>query len=83
MNFSDAQLTDNVAIEGITEDYVWYHSKLLMDKMGSWTNDFQKLVGVMEARHKEHLKLVEDLVMERKMLKSEIAALKAIAVAKE
>jgi hypothetical protein len=77
MNFADMELTDNIAVEGITEDYVWYHSKLLTDKMSNWAHDFQKLVGVMEARHKEHLKLIEGLVMERKMLKSEIATLKA------
>jgi hypothetical protein len=76
-------IKDNVTVEGITADHVWYNAKLLADKMTFWTHDFQKLVSVMEARHKEHLKMIGDLMMERKVLKSEIAELKTRAVAKE
>jgi len=83
MNFADMELTGDIKVEGITADHVWYHSKLLTDRMSTWSHDFQKLVGVMEERHKEHLKMISDLLTERAVLKSEIAALKAIAVAKE
>ena len=44
--------TDSVTVEGITDEYVWYHAKLLSAKMSQWDNDFQKLVKVMESRHK-------------------------------
>ena len=64
--------TDSITIEGITEDYVWYHAKLLTAKMSQWDNDFQKLVQVMESRHKEHLRMLESLMMENKMLKSQL-----------
>jgi hypothetical protein len=55
--------------EGITEDYVWYQARLLTNKMNSWGADFDKLVGVMEARHKEQLKIIRDLLDEIQELK--------------
>jgi hypothetical protein len=73
----DLQLKDNVAVEGITADHVWYNADLLTRNMSSWAHDFQKLVSVMEARHKEHLQMIGDLLMERTALKSEIAAFKS------
>jgi hypothetical protein len=56
-------------VEGITADYVWYQSKLLTNKMNEWQLEFDKVVGVMEARHKEHLKSIGDLLDEIKKLK--------------
>ena len=56
-------------VEGITADYVWYQSKLLTNKMNEWQLEFDKVVGVMEARHKEHLKIIGDLLDEIKKLK--------------
>jgi hypothetical protein len=56
-------------VEGITADYVWYQSKLLTNKMNEWQLEFDKVVGVMEARHKEHLKIISDLLDEIKKLK--------------
>ena len=55
--------------EGITEDYVWYKSKLLINKMNDWQTEFEKVVNVMEARHKEHLKIISNLLDEIKKLK--------------
>ena len=57
-------------VEGITADYVWYQSKLLTNKMNEWQLDFDKVVSVMEARHKEHLKIISDLLEEIKELKT-------------
>jgi hypothetical protein len=70
------KLQEDVTVEGITADYVWYNAKLLTDKMSFWEHDFQKLVGIMEARHKEHLKMIADLLQERGDLKRQIAVLK-------
>jgi hypothetical protein len=70
------EFQQDVAVEGITADYVWYNAKLLTDKMSFWEHDFQKLVSVMEARHKEHLKMIADLLQERGDLKRQIAVLK-------
>jgi hypothetical protein len=58
-------------VEGISEDYVWYQSKLLANKMSEWQLEFDKVVGVMEARHKEHLKIIGKLLDEIKELKKE------------
>ena len=58
-------------VEGITEDYVWYQSQILTNKMNQWQLEFDKVVGVMEARHKEHLKIISDLLDEIKELKKE------------
>ena len=56
-------------VEGITADYVWYQAKLLTNKMNQWQLEFDRVVGVMEARHKEHLKIISDLLDEIKVLK--------------
>jgi hypothetical protein len=77
MGFEDLEIKDNVSVEGITADHVWYNADLLTRNMSSWAHDFQKLVSVMEARHKEHLQMIGNLLMERTALKSEIAALKS------
>ena len=61
--------TDSVTVEGITDEYVWYHAKILSDKMSQWDHDFQKLVKVMEARHKEHLTMVQNALNENRILR--------------
>ena len=68
------EIKDNVMVEGITADYVWYHAKILSAKMSQWDLDFQKLVKVMDDRHHEHLHMIQSLLMENKMLKSELKA---------
>jgi len=65
------EIKDSYTVQGITEDYVWYQSKLLTNKMNEWQTDFEKLVNVMENRHKEHLKIIRDLLDEIKELKKE------------
>jgi hypothetical protein len=70
------ELKESIAVEGITADHVWYNANLLTKNMASWGHDFQKLVGIMEARHKEHLNMIAELLMERTVLKRELAELK-------
>ena len=70
------EIKDSYTVQGITEDYVWYQSKLLANKMNEWQMDFEKLVNVMENRHKEHLKIIRDLLDEIKELKKENNELK-------
>jgi hypothetical protein len=65
-------IKDSITVEGITEDFVWYHANLLEQKMRHWELDLQKLVRVMESRHKEHLQMVASLTMENKMLRSQL-----------
>ena len=68
------EIKDSITVEGIGSDFVWYHAKLLSNKMSQWDLDFQKLVKVMEDRHQEHLNMIQTLMMENKMLKSELKA---------
>lgn len=58
--------------EGITADYVWWNAKVLTDKMSEWHRDFDRVVSVMEARHNEHLKIIDDLLAEIKQLKKRL-----------
>jgi hypothetical protein len=37
--------------------------------MGQWDNDFQKIVKVMEDRHQEHLRMLEDALQENRILR--------------
>ena len=65
-------IKDSITVEGITDEYVWYHAKLLSDKMSAWDNDFQKLVKVMESRHKEHLAMVQTALHENRILRLQL-----------
>ena len=67
---------DDIKVEGITADHVWYHADLLSRDMGAWSGKSQKLVGIMEERHKEHLQMIGDLLAERTALKAELSAFK-------
>ena len=66
------EIKDNVSVDGITEDYVWYHAKLLQEKMTHWDLDFQKLVKVMESRHNEHLRMLDAAMEENRILKRQL-----------
>jgi hypothetical protein len=63
------EIKDSITVEGITNEYVWYHAKILSAKMSQWDIDFQKLVKVMEARHQEHLIMLQDALQENRILR--------------
>jgi len=63
------EIKDSITVEGITNEYVWYHAKILSAKMSQWDNDFQKLVKVMEDRHQEHLRMLEHALQENRILR--------------
>ena len=63
---------DNITVEGITDQYVWYHSELLKQKMQAWQHEFDRVVKVMESRHNEHLKIIDDLLRQNKDLKEKL-----------
>ena len=65
------EIKDSYTVQGITEDYVWYQSKLLANRMNEWQMDFERLVNVMDNRHKEQLKIIGELLDEIKELKKE------------
>jgi hypothetical protein len=62
----------SVTVEGITSDYVWYNSEILMQKMDAWKHEFKRVIKVMEDRHNEHLKMIDDLLRENKSLKNKL-----------
>ena len=66
------EIKDSLTVDGITEDYVWYHAKLLQEKMTHWELDFQKLVKVMESRHNEHLRMLDAAMEENRILKRQL-----------
>jgi hypothetical protein len=62
-------LKESVTVQGITEDFIWYESEALIRDMSAWSSRFKRLVETMEARHKEHLRIIETLLHEIKTLK--------------
>jgi len=70
--FKQFEIKDNVQVEGITEDYVWYNTQILTQKMQSWQRDFEKLAKTMEARHNEHLHMIGDLLRQNKSLQDKL-----------
>ena len=66
-------IKDSIVVEGIVgEDYVWYHSKILTDKMSSWAHEFQKIVKVMESRHQDQLKMLQSVMDENRILRLQL-----------
>lgn len=63
--FSD----EGVTTQGITEDFVWYEAEILLRDMSAWESRLKRLVSVMEARHKEHLHMIDGLLHEVTILK--------------
>jgi hypothetical protein len=70
--FKEFVIKDSITVEGITADYVWYHAKLLTQKMSQWQYDFEKLVGVMESRHQDQLKMLQSVMDENRELKKQL-----------
>lgn len=64
----------DVKTEGITADHIWWHADILTRNMSSWMAEFQRLIQTMEDRHKEHLKMISDLLKERQDLKNQLKA---------
>lgn len=65
-------IKDSVEIPGITADHVWYETDRLLSAMNDWQSRFKRLSSIMEARHKEHLKIIDDLLAENKKLKDQL-----------
>jgi hypothetical protein len=63
---------DNITVEGITADYVWYHSELLKQKMQTWQTEFERVMKVMSARHGEHLVIIGELIRQNAALKEKL-----------
>ena len=72
MNTEEFKLKDSITVEGITADFVWYEAAVLRESMQKWANRFEKLVSVMEARHKEHLKMLQQVMDENRELKKQL-----------
>jgi hypothetical protein len=63
---------DSITVEGIDENFVWYESQVLRESMRAWAYKFEKIVRVMEARHKEHLKMLAMVMDENAALKKQL-----------
>lgn len=70
--FEEFNIKDSITVEGITDDYIWYHSELLTNQMKTWEINFRKLVNIMEARHKEHIKMLQSVMEENRDLKKQL-----------
>ena len=64
--------------EGITADFVWYEASMIRNAMEASLHRFDKVVSVMEARHKEHIKMLQDVMGQNQDLKNQNRALKAV-----
>jgi hypothetical protein len=62
--------------EGISADFIWYEASVIREALKHAfsvnMHRFDKVVSVMEARHKEHLKMLQDVMAENRALKARI-----------
>lgn len=63
---------DAIQVTGITADHVWYETDRLINDMSMWQSRFKRLSETMEARHKEHLQIISNLMQEIRNLKEEL-----------
>lgn len=68
------EIKDSVDVMGVTSDHVWYETDRLVRDMSAWQSRFKRLSETMEARHKEHLHIIDNLLYEIKKLKEELRA---------
>lgn len=61
---------------GITPDYAWYESEKIRRQIDEVNSRFQHLVKVMEERHKDQNKLIEQLMQANKNLAQKIKEMK-------
>jgi len=72
MDNDEFKIKDSIQIEGIAEDYVWWQSESLKNSMQMWSSQFDRLVKTMEARHREHIKMLQDVMEENHSLKKQL-----------
>jgi hypothetical protein len=62
--------------EGISADFIWYEASVIREALKHAfsvnMHRFDKVVSVMEARHKEHIKMLQDVMDENRALKARI-----------
>jgi hypothetical protein len=67
--------------EGISADFVWYEASVIREALKHAfsvnMHRFDKVVSVMEARHKEHIKMLQDVMDQNSDLVNQIRTLKA------
>ena len=66
------EVKDSITFDGITNEFAWYEGERLRLDMMPWASRFEKLVAVMEARHKEHITMLQHLMDENRSLKKEL-----------
>ena len=69
---NEFELKESLTVEGITAEFVWYNAKILINEMDTWKHKFERIVKVMSERHDEHLKMINDLLIENHALKRKI-----------
>jgi hypothetical protein len=77
---------DETVTLGITPDFIWYESTMIRNEMNSMISRnmtrFEHLVRVMEARHKDMTKMLEQVMDENRNLRKEKASLMSLLDAK-
>lgn len=72
MNPEEFYIKESIEIEGITENFVWYESEILRKDMKMWMARFEKLIKVMDARHKEHTNMLIEVMEQNRKLKEQL-----------
>lgn len=68
----DSNTVPMMVSEGVAPDFIWYEARALSRDMQAWQDRLQKLVNTMEARQKEHLMMLEDVMQENKKLREQL-----------
>jgi len=63
---------DGVLTEGTGSDYAWYQSHVLADKISSLNFAVQQVITALEARRKDNLRVIEELLRQNAELKAKL-----------
>ena len=69
---ADFHAPDNVIVEGVTADYVWYQKKMIEKRMDELQRLIVRTIDTLEARRSEHLTVIAELLRQNKSLKDKL-----------
>ena len=62
-------MDEEIVIEGINKDYIWYKGSILRSRILSILEDLDRIVKTVEERHEEHLLMIKAVQAENSILR--------------
>jgi hypothetical protein len=71
-------MDEEIVIEGINKDYIWYKGSILRTRILSILQDLDRIVKTVEERHEEQLLMIKAVQAENSILRVKLNKLNDI-----